>query len=179
MQRKKIPVKKIIRTAAIALALLIVLLIGLYLMGYPTIGLPGSLGIGWNDPFWAALKEYDAVMESILAPLYPNAAPNEAVPGSTAIVSYFLRNDFTDELNRLDEIHQKAIQGDKASRDQRKKAKEMRAPLLRLLEEELALIDAAMEIVSRFTDQGKGGFTSEDSKLLYKFICLRRSPMRK
>ena len=156
-------------SAVIALTLIITAVL-YFIMGYPLFEIPGGLGIRPGDPFWTALNEYDAMVDSILAPLYPEPGPNSNVFDSTAIVQYFIDNDFINEIYALDKIYQKAIQGGEDSKDQRQKAKNFRTNTLNKMKKSLESFSIAMEIIQKYADQDERDFTQNERRQLSFFI---------
>ena len=173
---KRIIQKKVVRRSLIitgsvfAAALLYFILIPLFLEGRGIIMWPG-------DPFWAAIDEYDELMDSILIPLYPDPGPWGKRPDSKTITLYFKENDFTEELGSLDGLYEKTAQGDKNSLDQRKKARRYRGDMLITMKEKIDTIHAAMEIIRRHIEENSGVFTKEEDEALWNFMRLRSLPM--
>jgi len=166
MKKNNKSTKKIIMIISSVIALSIIVVVVLLFMGYPIF----NVQITGRDPFWAAFEEYDAVIKSIFEPIYPDMGPTGIKPNSVTIVQYFLDNDFTEEFSSLGEIYQKAIQGDKDSRDQRQKTKNIRADAIRRIRESLENIHAAMELIQKYTDKNEWIFTSEEDMQLFEFM---------
>jgi len=164
MKRKS--TKKIIMILSAVIVLSIIIVAVLYFTGYPNP--EGSIRVSRNDPFGVALNEYDAVVKLIFEPIYPSIGLVE--PVSAAIVRYFLDNDITDELNSLNKIYQKALQGDKNSKDQRQKAKDFRAVDIRRMRESLETIHAAMETIRKYADKDEWNFTPEEEQRLIELM---------
>ena len=160
--------KKVIVVASIIVAVLIVVAV----IGNIAFEYRGSLIVLPGDPFWEATKEYDVVIGSILDPLYPDSdtSPPGRAPNSAAIVQYFLNNDFTNQFNELEEVYQKAIQGNKDSFDQRKKARGIRTSVLLGIKKSLDTAQTGMEIVRNHADDDEMIFTEDEDIALFLFI---------
>ena len=127
------------------------------------------------DPFFLAIHEHDDLMYTILVPIYPDTGYiGEPIPDSATTVQYFLENDLFDLQSKLDAIYQNAIQGDIRSRDQRQKAKDLRAGELIKLEKRLIIVYAALDVIAVYGKMESWEFTPEENQLLRNLVMLRR-----
>ena len=164
MWSKRITAKRIILIASATVVLSICIVVVLIYMGYPLFEKEGHLAIRPNDPFWAAVGEHDNMIDLIFNPIYPEPGPHGRYPEFAFVVQYFLNTDFTDKFNALDEIYQKAIQGDKDSKDQRKKARDFRASSLRKMKKSPEILHEGIEILQKHANQDEWDFTEDEKR---------------
>ena len=130
-----------------------------------------------KDPFNVVLLEYEDIIAAIFAPLYPNLHLLTPLPDTATVVQYFLDNDFTEEIEALRGIYQKAVDADQNNKDQSFSAKNFRASCLRRLEERLSIFEAGLEVIQRYSYKDELVFTQDETRKLTDFAWLRRNHM--
>lgn len=177
--------KRVVIAVSVSLALILIAVAILWLMGYPFLIFEsdGSVSFFTRNSFAKAFEEYHHVLVSVLGPLDPSP-PQEDVDNESweaereayleayynGVAKYFIDNDFTDELNTLEELIQKAEQGDKDAKNQREYAKASRAEDLAKMRGVLEGIKYAIAVSQKYDGDREINVSIEDSYLFLQYV---------